>query len=93
MIVSSFNNSSDGGTSSTQSAKEKQRDLGPQAKANRRKKRSTRGKLPQGTYIVKAGDTLGSIAETTGVPVTKLQELNPDLDQFSLEPGQKIKLK
>jgi LysM repeat protein len=42
---------------------------------------------------VKTGDTLGSIAVTTGVPVSRLQELNPNLDQFSLVAGQRIKIR
>ena len=45
------------------------------------------------TYTVKVGDSLGSIAETTKLPVEKLQELNPDLDPQALSPGQKIKLR
>ena len=44
-------------------------------------------------YVVKTGDTLGSIAERTGVPVEKLQELNPTLDPQALVSGQRIKLK
>lgn len=45
------------------------------------------------TYIVKTGDTLGSIAEKSGLTVEKLQELNPDLDPQALVSGQKIKLR
>jgi LysM repeat protein len=45
------------------------------------------------TYTVKAGDTLGGIAAKTGVPVEKLQELNPGLDPQALVSGQKIKLR
>lgn len=44
-------------------------------------------------YVVKTGDTLGSIAERTGVAVEKLQELNPTLDPQALVSGQRIKLK
>jgi LysM repeat protein len=44
-------------------------------------------------YVVEEGDTLGGIAESTGVPVERLQELNPGLDQFSLVAGQEIKLR
>jgi LysM repeat protein len=44
-------------------------------------------------YTVKAGDTLAGIAETVGVPVERLQELNPELDPQALVSGQKIKLK
>jgi hypothetical protein len=45
------------------------------------------------TYTVKVGDTLGGIAEKTGVPVEQLLELNPDLDPQALVSGQKIKLR
>lgn len=44
-------------------------------------------------YTVKSGDTLGAIAESTGVPVDELVELNPDLDAQSLRVGQRIKLR
>ena len=44
-------------------------------------------------YTVKTGDTLGGIAETVGVPITRLQELNPELDPQALVSGQKIRLK
>jgi LysM repeat protein len=44
-------------------------------------------------YTVKTGDTLGGIAETVGVSVTRLQELNPDLDPQALVAGQKIRLR
>jgi LysM repeat protein len=45
------------------------------------------------TYTVKTGDTLGGIAEKTGVKVETLQELNPELDPQALVSGQKIKLR
>jgi LysM repeat protein len=45
------------------------------------------------TYRVKGGDTLGGIAVKTGIPVEKLQELNPELDPQALVSGQKIKLR
>lgn len=48
---------------------------------------------PRATYTVKPGDTLGGIAETTGVPVETLQLLNPELDPQALISGQKIKLR
>jgi LysM repeat protein len=44
-------------------------------------------------YTVKPGDTLGGIAEKTGVPVETLQLLNPELDPQALISGQKIKLR
>jgi LysM repeat protein len=55
---------------------------------------TTTRRRPRGnTYTVKAGDTLGGIAETTGVAVEQLLELNPDLDPQALVAGQKIKLR
>ena len=44
-------------------------------------------------YTVKTGDTLAAIAETVGVPVARLQELNPELDPQALVSGQKIRLR
>jgi LysM repeat protein len=83
-----------GGTSRGASAAEKARDLGPSVKTKTVKTRSKpSGKLSQDVYVVKRGDTLGAIAQKSGVPVQRLQELNPGLDQFSLVAGQRIKLK
>jgi LysM repeat protein len=45
------------------------------------------------TYTVKLNDTLGLIAEKTGVSVERIQTLNPDLDPQNLIVGQKIKLR
>lgn len=45
------------------------------------------------TYIVKPRDTLGGIAEKTGIEVETLQELNPQLDPQALVAGQRIKLR
>ena len=45
------------------------------------------------TYTVKAGDSLGAIAEKSGVDVEALQELNPEVDSQALSPGQKLKLR
>lgn len=44
-------------------------------------------------YTVKTGDTLAAIAEQVGVPVTRLQELNPELDPQALVSGQKIRIR
>jgi LysM repeat protein len=44
-------------------------------------------------YTVKTGDTLGSIAQKTGVTVERLQELNPELDPQALLSGQQIRLR
>jgi LysM repeat protein len=44
-------------------------------------------------YRVKPGDTPSAIAESTGVPLSQIMELNPDLDPQTLAPGQRIKLR
>jgi LysM repeat protein len=44
-------------------------------------------------YRVKPGDTPSAIAQATGVPLSQIQELNPDLDPQTLAPGQRIKLR
>ena len=76
---------------------QEQRDLELAKERRRRQKAADREdaptKLPQDVYVVKTGDTLGSIAEKTGIPVEKLQELNPELDPQALVSGQKIKLR
>jgi LysM repeat protein len=92
LIISSSNGGGGGGGTSSTSA-EKARDLGTGPSQSPRKKSSSRDKLPKSVYIVKSGDTLGSISQKVGVSVAKLQELNPNLDQFSLVAGQKIKIR
>ena len=54
---------------------------------------TTKRKPAGNSYTVKVNDTLGGIAEETGVPVETLLELNPDLDPQALVSGQKIKLR
>lgn len=53
---------------------------------------TTRRRAPR-TYTIKAGDTLGAISEQTGVPLERLQELNPELDPQAMVAGQRIKLR
>lgn len=45
------------------------------------------------TYTVVGGDTLSGIAEKTGVPVSKLQRLNPELDAETVNAGLVLKLR
>ncbi len=45
-----------------------------------------------GSYVVKSGDTLTSIAEQAGVSPMELVLANPGLDAASLKPGQKLSL-
>lgn len=49
--------------------------------------------LPKRTYVIKPGDSLSTIGAKTGIPVAKIQELNPDIDPQALVSGQKIKLR
>jgi LysM repeat protein len=92
MIITSTNKSDSGGGKSASQA-EKARDLGTNTSRQRSRRHAARDRLPKRIYIVQDGDTLGSIAEKTGVSVEKLQALNPGLDQFSLQTGQKIKIR
>ena len=45
------------------------------------------------TYTVQVGDTFGGIADKTGVPLERLQELNPAVDAHAMTVGQKLKLR
>jgi LysM repeat protein len=53
--------------------------------------------IPNGSqrkiYVVKPGDTLSLIAHKVGIPVDRLQTLNPNIDQFSLQSGDRVKLR
>jgi len=61
-------------------------------RTERRRAPRERSRAPA-TYTVEAGDTLGSIAEDTGVGEERLQELNPQLDPQTLATGQRINLR
>jgi LysM repeat protein len=56
---------------------------------------SRRGKeaISRGVWIVRSGDTLGHIAEATGIDIDTLTQLNPDLDPQTLLEGQRIQLR
>jgi LysM repeat protein len=45
------------------------------------------------SYEVQSGDTLTAIAQKTGVPVGKIEALNPQVDPQILIAGEKIKLR
>jgi LysM repeat protein len=49
--------------------------------------------IETGVYEVQDGDTMTSIAESTGIDVDTLQSLNPDVDPQALIAGRKIKLR
>ena len=45
------------------------------------------------TYVVRAGDTLTSISDKTGVSTATLIALNPRLDPQTLQLGDRLKLR
>jgi len=50
-------------------------------------------KVESDTYVVVPGDTFTGIAQKTGIPLLKLERLNPDLDTGTLNAGQQIQLR
>ena len=54
--------------------------------------RRARRLAARGLYVVRAGDSLFTIAEKTGVPVETLRALNPTADPQGLSTGQRIRL-
>jgi LysM repeat protein len=72
------------------------RDSRASGTSTKRAAKSTRkGQRPKGipaTYSVKIGDNLPRISRKTGLSVAKIQDLNPQLDPYGLQAGQKIKL-
>jgi LysM repeat protein len=65
----------------------------PAASATASPSKKQRAHKQRKRYVVKAGDTPSGIAEKTGVPLSQILELNPDLDDQSLTVGDKIKLR
>lgn len=51
-----------------------------------------RGRAPA-TYVVQSGDTLVAIAHRTGVPVLRIEALNPRVDPQILIAGERLKLR
>jgi LysM repeat protein len=54
---------------------------------------TTKKPAPPPSYTVQEGDTLGAIAEKTGVPVETIELLNPEVDPQALIAGQELKLR
>lgn len=50
-------------------------------------------KVKAATYEVEPGDTLSRISYLSGVPVTRLKELNPEVDPLGLIAGETLKLR
>ena len=45
------------------------------------------------TYTIQSGDTLTAIAHKTGVPVARIERLNPGIDPQILISGEELKLR
>jgi LysM repeat protein len=95
LVILSSAGGSDHSSSSSAPTKAEQRDLQLRQQQQRPSRRgvATTRRPVQSVYVVKTGDTLAGIAIRTGVPVTRLQELNPTLDPQALLSGQRIKLR
>lgn len=67
---------------------------GPKAARDTTEQAENRAKRPRrAVYVIKDGDTLLGIAGKTGVQLSRLQELNPDVDPQRLIAGQRIRLR
>jgi LysM repeat protein len=49
--------------------------------------------VDRGVWVVRSGDTLGHIAEETGIDIDTLNQLNPQIDPQVLQEGQRIHLR
>ena len=63
------------------------------AKTDKKDGSNQKPKTKKKVYVIKEGDTLTAISASTGIPVEKIQELNPDLDPQTLISGQSLKLR
>lgn len=59
--------------------------------AGQRPPREQRQETPD-NYVVQPGDSLGSIAVKVGVPVDRIEKLNPDIDPQALPSGATLEL-
>ncbi len=60
--------------------------------AQKEAKKKQQRKTPK-TYTVQTGDTLTSIAQRSGVSVSEIMALNPEVDPQILRAGETLKLK
>ena len=92
LVVLGSGGAKDGPPESTETAEQRTTATGPARRAPDRRAPDRREE-ERSTYTVKPGDTLGKIAEKSGVEVETLQELNPAVDPQALVTGQKLKLR
>lgn len=66
---------------------------GKSHKSDTTKQEPQKQRTKAATYTVKPGDTLIAISHKTGIPVSEIQALNPEVDPQILENGEVLKLK
>ena len=44
-------------------------------------------------WTVRTGDSLGLIADKTGINLAKIEQLNPRLKASTLQPGERVRLR
>ena len=92
VVVTSSAVDDNGGDDSNRPAQTRERER-PAEREDTGTTETTTRRQGRRTYTIKTGDTLGAISEQTGVPLERLQELNPDLDPQAMVAGQRIKLR
>jgi LysM repeat protein len=94
-IISSSENSSGSSSDSTTTPAAKTTTTTTKKSTTKAKSKSTKSRTTtvKKTYTVQVGDTLGGIADKTGVSLARIQELNPNVDPHAMVAGQQIRLK
>jgi LysM repeat protein len=93
VIVQSNRSASDAGAGTTTSTQSDRPSGGGASTTEASDRKGERKRRNRRTYVVKPGDILSTVAEKTGLTVTELQELNPDIDPQALQVGQRLKLR